>query len=536
MKGSPILKQRRTQSPTYWQELFQVSSSDIEFITNRILEENRIFSLDEIGLLLVRHYCAVEEQEFITLQDGHLYQPKEHFEVGEKVMFAQMGFAAGKVTAVRPGKHPHYDKFSVMQVTFNESLPPREFVADFDYDHALNSGSALALTDGLGVLPPETIYETQRETIRATIKKNLDAHKEFIRFQDNYFLRDLLPDIQEGLFNIADAAIDIAGRPLPVDQMVEQMGLSENGHVTEMSRFLVNCRLAADSRFDDVGPKGQVLWYLDRLQPPEATAQPIRLQGKIISYKTDSFDSGLQGLLAQIDDELTPIVEIATIDTTFKTISLTLTHPHWRSGTLPLTPKTQAFFPISYYNPVLFEFIDGRTGNSFPGWVVLQYNYVFGLEKWYRRNVLPVGTYLHLKRTNNPTQVVIDYEAVRSQRDWVRQATADGSRLIFRMNQEAIGCKYDELMMISEANPDKIDTLWQKIRDQKTPVFDLLCSMFPELSKLSPQSTVHVKTLYTAVNILRRTSPGEIFHELTTQPCFLGMEHGYWSYNPKLKD
>ena len=73
-----ILVQRKTQTPAYWQSQFTVSNKDIESIYNQILEENRIFKLDDIALTLVRRQCQAEElaarSEF---QQGKLYQPKE---------------------------------------------------------------------------------------------------------------------------------------------------------------------------------------------------------------------------------------------------------------------------------------------------------------------------------------------------------------------------------------------------------------------------------------------------------------------------
>ena len=78
--------QRKTQTPAYWQGQFTVSNKDIEAIYNQILEENRIFQLDEIALNLVTRQCRAEEfaarSEF---QQGKLYQPKESYAIGEQV-------------------------------------------------------------------------------------------------------------------------------------------------------------------------------------------------------------------------------------------------------------------------------------------------------------------------------------------------------------------------------------------------------------------------------------------------------------------
>ena len=171
-----------------------------------------------------------------------------------------------------------------------------------------------------------------------------------------------------------------------------------------------------------------------------------------------------------------------------------------------------------------------------PGWVVLKHKYVFGLDAWYNKNKLPVGAYITLKRTNDPMQVVVEYERVRTQRDWVRMAAVVNHRLTFQMNTEAIGCKYDELMIIGEANSTEIDNLWISTQTKEISLFDLLCHIFPELSKLNPQSTVHAKTLYSAVNVVYRAAPGVVFQELIKHDCFIPMKNGYWVYDASLRD
>ena len=154
----------------------------------------------------------------------------------------------------------------------------REFAANFDQPHPLNLDSQQSLANIQGLMSPEEIYQTYKEFIRPKVKAALEASNDFVTFHDQYFLSDLLPDFHEGLFNIADAAIDINNGPLSVDALIEQMGLAQAKDITDVLRFSVSYRLANDERFDDVGPTGQVLWYLERIEPPEAHHPPRRLQ------------------------------------------------------------------------------------------------------------------------------------------------------------------------------------------------------------------------------------------------------------------
>lgn len=530
--------QRKTQTPAYWQGQFTISNKDIEPIYNQILEQNRVFTLDEIALTLVGRQCQAEEIAARSeLQQGKLYQPKESYALEEQVVFPALDFAVGTVKSTREGHHPAHGKFTVIEVNFENGDTTREFVANFNRPHVLNLDSSQSLANLQGLMSPEEIYHSYIDFIRPKVKAALANSNDFVKFHDQYFLRDLLPDFHEGLFNIADAAIDINNGPLSVDALIEQMGLAEGKDITDTLRFSLSYQLANDERFDDVGPTGQALWYLERIEPPEAHHLPRRLQ--IIpghAYDVSSFDQDLRTLLTEIDDEATSPEDVSVVDSTEESVTITINYPHRRVGTLPITPKTQSFFPSSNYNPVLFEFIDGRTGDSMPGWTALNDKYVFGLDEWYNKNKLPVGAYISIKRTDNPMQIIVDYQAMRAQRDWVRTAASSGSKLAFQMSKEAISCKYDELMIIGESNQAQIDSLWLNALEKKLSIFDILCQVFPELSKLNPQSTVHAKTLYSAVNIIHRAGPGPIFQELIKHRCFIPMKNGYWIYDPNLRD
>jgi hypothetical protein len=59
----------------------------------------------------------------------------------------------------------------------------------------------------------------------------------------------------------------------------------------------------------------------------------------------------------------------------------------------------------------------------------------------------------------------------------------------------------------------------------------LLADLVPELAKLNPQGTVHTKTIYSAVNMLRRCPPGPILAELISRPAFVSVGGGYWRFD-----
>ena len=60
-------------------------------------------------------------------------------------------------------------------------------------------------------------------------------------------------------------------------------------------------------------------------------------------------------------------------------------------------------------------------------------------------------------------------------------------------------------------------------------VEDLVALIMPELVRMSPQSTAHVKSLYSAVNLVRRLPPGPIFAALVQIPGATDTGSGFWS-------
>src|SRR4030065_1430626 len=70
-----------------------------------------------------------------------------------------------------------------------------------------------------------------------------------------------------------------------------------------------------------------------------------------------------------------------------------LIYPHCRSGTLPLSASVRHLFPTAYEAPrIRFMLVDGDTGDKFPGWVVPEKRYVFGLHDWYTKQGLVPGS------------------------------------------------------------------------------------------------------------------------------------------------
>jgi hypothetical protein len=83
-------------------------------------------------------------------------------------------------------------------------------------------------------------------------------------------------------------------------------------------------------------------------------------------------------------------------------------------------------------------------------------------------------------------------------------------------------------MIVFVDDPLSIDKLVTQIRERNTAMSELLEQLLPELAKLSPQGNVHAKTLYAAINLIKRTPPGPLFAALLTQTKFRALGDGYW--------
>jgi hypothetical protein len=336
--------------------------------------------------------------------------------------------------------------------------------------------------------------------------------------------------------------LDMAGGgPLPTDDLLKDTGLPANVN-PRLQAFSLNYALQEDTRFDEVGPAGQVLWYLRRLEPPEVLYPPRRLENSAPEYDRGRLTPTLLALERELDDEFTPTRAQALpaadgngakheTDENDGEIQVTLTFPHRRVGTLPLSARLLPLFPTAIVTPrVRFMFVDGETGDKFPGWVMRQGRYVFGLDEWYRAMDFPVGGYLKVRAGDRPGEVVVRARKRRPTREWVRTATAgpDG-RLSFQMQKQLIGVDYDELMMVAAGDPAHVDDIW--LKSQSVPFARLVAHVFRELAKLNPQSAVHAKTLYSALNVARRSPPGAIFAELVSHPYFVLVGDDYWRFD-----
>ena len=517
---------RATQSPDYWGSRFTLSGDDRELLLNLFVEDEQPRSSDELAQALIRHRVEREEADIRRKQQaqGTLYQPKRAFQVDEQVVFPALDFAVGRVAAVRAGYNPDVAvPFKVIQVNL-EGGGVREFAAELADDHRLNEDAVLlSPTDEL--VPPEEIYARYQDTFVSHLHELLHNSPECVWLADKWFPRSLLVEINEGQLNIAEAILDMnGGGPLPTEALLPELGLPAEVN-RALQVFSLNYALYADERFDEVGPAGEVVWFLNRLEPAEVIHTPSWLKYTPQATPHGVLTPDLQRAEHTIDDELS---QLSAPDEPVDEVTFTLMYPHRRSGTVPLSPTTAKLFPTGRTHRIRFQFEDARTGKRWPGWVVRERHYAFGLDAWYNANDVPTGAYIELRRGSEPGVVSVSLQGNRLRREWVRVAVPKEGRLTFEMLKRPIPCDYDEQMIVFVDDPLSIDKVRQQLDERGTYMPDVLEQLLPELAKLSPQGNVHARTLYAAINLIKRTPPGPLFAALVTQTKFRAMGDGYW--------
>lgn len=512
------------KSDQYW-EKFSILPGDLDYLANFLMERERPETLETLTQALIAYrHRQLQELAHKALLQGRIYRPGEHFEVGERVMFPHLGNLLGTITKVRPGNNPEYQGFSVITVALDRG-GVREFATDLAGGHPLDTADYTPVGDS----DPETVFRQYGERIKALLREALERDAHFVTVADQWFLQELLMEVPPVQLNIVEAMLDMAGGgPLPASAFLEEMDLPAE-IPPALQIFSLEAALLRDQRFDEVGPAGIGLWYLRRMEPVQVRETPPLLRYTPIPYNRALLDETMLALEAQIDDEW--------VDGPYKgpalegrEVSVVLSYPHWRSGTLPLTPKLAQLFPTARLTDhVRFSFVDGESGKEIPGWVVRSGRYVFGLAEWYAEHKVGPGTYIDLRRKDEPGLINIRVRPFRSRRgEWLRTVAVNADTFSFEVTRYPVFCEFDELAAIGVPDPQAVDELAQRLK--RLSLEQLLDQIFKGLAVLSLQRAVHSITLYSVLNLFRRVPPAPMQAVLASGSHYVSLGDNYWSY------
>lgn len=529
-----MLQKLRTQTQSYWQDEFFVSPQDLEFVYSLLIETGAPLLSDQVAQALIEERIETEINQIrLSLKRGQIYQPQGEYHTDDGLVFPALDGKFGTVLSERPGNNPEYGDFTVIQVQIEGENKVREFASRLTAPHKQNLGdSADAILANLSDISADRVFSLYGAVIQQKIEQALNGAEgfDFVRFGDSWYLKGLLADVHIGHRNVVEAVLDVNGAPLSPEEILTQVDLPpETTPAAQL--FSLNYVLEQDDRFVDVGTDEQVLWFLSRLEPVEAQEPPRRLLPVPQSYDRSVLTGELLRLEKELDDELSEIEWASSEVSDVSSASFTLTYPHYRVGTMPLTRRMQQLFPKGSRQHTRITLIDGQTGKQMPAWVVHSHRYVYGLAEWYKLNRILVGSYVTLEKTDDPFRVIINFVPKREKREWIRVASSDGNRLQFEMKKESCRCEYDELLVIGEDVREDLDNYWTHFEEAPVPIDVIIRDIFLELAKLSPQGTVHAKTLYGAMNVARRYPPGPIFAALIANQQFTQVGDGYWLFN-----
>ena len=500
-------------STDYWTDV-QITAQDIEFLHTYLFEHEVPLTARELVSVFVNERVRMEKLEVQQRRQsgGKTYLPKESFQPGDDVIFPALDWKHGKVTAIRAGVNPEIGTFDVLTVDMDGGTE-RLFASNLAV-HALNDEPVAAEENEFDV---DAILREYGGLLEKKIESAFQADDEIVRIAGRWFPRALLIDVNVGHLNLAEAVLDMAGgEPLPTSALLKDVSLPD-GVNPKLAAFSLNFALQEDDRFDEVGPAGQVLWCLRRLEPAEVRDVPMYLQYSPIEHDRSALTPQMLDLEAHLDDELSEITHTPGRET--KEVTISLIFPHLRAGTLPLSARVRPLFPTAYESPrVRFTLVDGKTKQRMPGWVVREHGYVFGLREWYKANELMPGSLVRIQRGENPGEVIIETKPYRA-KDWVRTVIvgADGG-LVFAMLKQSISAEFNDRMAFAIPSVEAVEQLWLQNR---RPFEKLVADMIREMSKLTPQGHVHAQELYSAVNIVRRVPPAPLFALLASRPEFI---------------
>jgi hypothetical protein len=497
----------------YWTN-FHVTRQDVEFLHNHLFDNETPLTPRELVAVLIAERIRAEKlaSQEKRQANSKTYFPKESYQVGDELVFPSLSWKRGTVKAERAGLNPEIGDFNVLTVELEDGSE-RFFAAGLPV-HALNDQPVVVEEDEVD---PEDVLQAFGSNLAKKIEDALKEEGQIVRIAGRWFPRALLVDVNIGNLNLAEAVLDMSGgEPLPTSALLKDVSLPE-GVNPKLAEFSLNFALQEDDRFDEVGPAGQVLWCLRRLEPAEVREAPLYLRYSHVEYDRSVLSDQMLKLEAQLDDELSEAE--GKHDSNPNEVTISLIYPHLRAGTLPISARVRPMFPTAYETPrVRFTLVDGKTKQKMPGWVVREHGYVYGLRDWYKANELIPGSLVRIRRSDTPGEVIIEAKAYRA-KDWVRTVIVgtDGG-MVFAMLKQSISAEFNDRMSFAIPSYDTLDQLWKQ--DKRQPFEKLVADMIREMSKLTPQGHVHAQELYSAVNIVKRVPPGPLFALLSSRPEF----------------
>ncbi|HSN94776.1 MAG TPA: hypothetical protein VLR89_06910 [Anaerolineaceae bacterium] len=497
-----------------WQEI-TISQADLQNLTNTLFEREEPMDIDALSKVFVA--TRIKQQEAAIAAKikslGKVYLPKDSYTTGETLVFPLMNWQSGEVLSVRPGVNPQLGDFDVMMVSL-ENGSEKQFAAKLP-SHSLNTEN-LTETTTIADKVNEVLQSHGRD-VKASLLGALQNQSELVRIGTAWFPQSLLVDMHKGQLNLVEALLDSqSGGPLSSAELIQEMELKSKDN-PKLIEFSLNYALQEDSRFDEVGTSGKYSWFLRKLEPKYVLEKPLTLQSTASCLVFSELSEEKQKLFQELNDELSysrkdldsaPEKDFATI---------VLNYPHWRAGSLPITPAVMGIFPSALETEhVKVEFVDDEN-QKISAWVVISDKYVIGLREWFEAQDLIPGSVVEVSKTDQPGIIRIRAEKKRTNKEWIKTLLIGSDNgFVLLLQRQPISAGFNDRMAIKILDLNSLDTIWKDRQSKKIPLEKDILRMANELARLNNQSHIHFTDLYAAINLVRRVAPHELLKALET--------------------
>jgi hypothetical protein len=130
----------------YWDNL-AIQDSDLEIIYNHLLEIETPQDSHELINELINERIKQEKKalESDKLAGSAIYLPKNHYQVGQQLVFPIFNWEKGNVTGTREGHNPELEPFEVIEVVLASG--DKHYFAAGIAEHVLNQPVSINLSD-----------------------------------------------------------------------------------------------------------------------------------------------------------------------------------------------------------------------------------------------------------------------------------------------------------------------------------------------------------------------------------------------------
>lgn len=525
----------------YWQN-FDLTDDELQYLSELLIEEESPLTVEALALRLMEKRVRREEAVWEDRRaKGLIYQPREAYAKGDRLVLSALGDAVGTVVGVRSGRNPEYGSFDVIQVRLEEQEQTREFASNLSYPHALNF---VALEEDEDWEVDDTValgqrlYERYGTYVAPVLLAKMRESPEFVNFAEEWFLREFLLPIEEGHLNLAEAVLDLAGGLSAVEEIARVLDLpGESSRAVQT--FSLNYALLTDEegRFEFAGTKERTEWRLPRLA-----------ERKAVRFEKSPKDISLDHVLDEVVEIVGDGAAVGEVGGLVERWSHVLTFYDWHWGHLPYNRGASELFVRPLFHDqrsTRLQFLFPDSGEVFP--VVLYYPRGRELgwlgsrelrEFFGARELVPGATILIESTATSDSEGLyqINYYPASATRLEMLDYEESGQPVFRRMS---VRCEVDEQMSLPRSRFTALETLKLLDEDERRVTPSLLVAAFQRVAEkllrgLGIVYRVSFADLFVATNI-ERPFPETILRAIFEQgayPCFYLDEEGFYVYDP----